>query len=163
MDRLGDMDTSASSLASTVNGVTSKINGILATFGALKSMQNNLVSLDATWDESYKTIRRDFFIVASNIAGIFAPTPIGQSIIVYWMSRDFADYKKYNKAGQILSANKQKLLNAADKFSGDTKIGEFYTYVLVTALAEHYGFSPNNGIKFNPQHKHLDIAKGILS
>ncbi|WP_062268551.1 hypothetical protein [Endozoicomonas arenosclerae] len=162
-DRLDNIDASLASLGASVNGIASKINGILGTLGALKSMKNNLASSDAPWDELYKTLRRDFYSVASNIIGIFAPTAVGNSIIVAWMSSDFYDYQKFEKSGQKLSEHKQEILKVADKFSGNTKIGEFYTYVLVTALAEHYGFSPNNGIKLNLEHKHLNIAKGILS
>ena len=161
--RIQDLKVSSTCLASSVNDVASKINGILAAFGVLKSMKNNLASLDAPWDETYRAIRRDFLALASNIFGIFAPTSVGNSIIVAWMYSDYQDYKQFEKDGHRLSEDKKKLLGAADKFSGDTKIGDFYTYVLVTALAEHYGFSPNNGIKLNLKHEHLNMAKGILS
>ena len=162
-DRADNLLSSGASLGASVNGISSKINGIIATFGALKSMRKNLATLDASWDESFKMVRRDFVAVASNIVGIFAPTIVGNSIIVAWMASDSKDYIKFEKTGQKLAEHKNAILKSADQFSGDTKVGEFYTYVLVTALAEHYGFLPNNGIKLNLSHEHLNIATGILS
>ncbi|GAB2884564.1 hypothetical protein ACCI51_09760 [Microbulbifer echini] len=161
-DRRENFAISSLSLVASINDISSKINGVVATIIALKGMRKNLTSFDASWSEYYKTIRRDFLAVASNVVGIFAPTAMGNTIIVAWMYSDTRDYLNFEKTGQQLSENKQKLLKAADKFSGDTSIGDFYTYVLVTALAEHYGFSPNNGIRYTPQHEHLSTVKGIL-
>lgn len=150
------------SLISSVNDVISKINGIVNTIGALKTMRNNIVSMDASWDEAFKTMRRDFLLVASNVFGIFAPTVVGNSIIVAWMSSNYRDLKKFEKAGNELARSKQELLKAANQFPGDTKIGEYYTYVLVTALAEHYGYAPNNGLRLNLNHQNLHAAKSML-
>ncbi|WP_444904486.1 hypothetical protein ACJJIU_06065 [Microbulbifer sp. CnH-101-E] len=161
-DRKINLGISTSSLASSIHDIPSKINGIVATILALKSLKQNLGAVDTSWSEHYRAVRRDFLAIASNIIGLFAPTAVGNTIIVAWMYSDIRDLKNFNKTALELSENKQKLLDAAGKFSGDTSIGDFYTYVLVTALAEHYGFSPNNGIKYNPQHPHLNMAKVIM-
>ncbi|WHI49631.1 hypothetical protein P3339_14250 [Microbulbifer sp. MLAF003] len=162
-DRRINFAISASSLASSVNDISSKINGVVATIIALKGLRINLASQNTSWREYYKMIRRDFLAIASNVVGLFAPTAVGNTIIIAWMYSDTRDYMKFQKTGQQLTENKQDLLKAADKFSGDTSICDFYTYVLVTALAEHYGFSPNNGINYNLQHEHLAMTKGVLA
>ena len=162
-DRKDNLALSGKCLVASVNDISSKIGGIVATFSALKGMKKNMNSLDASRVEIYKTLRRDFLAVASNVIGLFVPTAIGNSIIVAWMASDIRDLAKFDKTGEQLAQSKQELLKAAGTFSGDTKIGDFYTYVLVTALAEHYGFAPNNGIKYNLKHEHLGMAKGILS
>ncbi|WP_444922501.1 hypothetical protein ACJJID_09425 [Microbulbifer sp. CnH-101-G] len=161
-DREENLEVSNICLVSSMQDITSKINGVIATYLALIGMRKNLASVDASWSEYYKMIRRDFLAVASNIVGLFVPTSVGNSIIVAWMYSDVRDIRNFQKTGRQLAENKQEILKAAGKFNGDTSIGDFYTYVLVTALAEHYGFSPNNGIRYNPQHQHLDMAKGIV-
>jgi hypothetical protein len=162
-DRKDNLVMSGAALGASVNDISSKINGIIATFSALKGMKKNISSLDAPRLELYKTLRRDFLAVASNIIGIFAPTVVGNSIVVAWMASDVKDLRQFDKTGEKLAASKRELLKAAGSFSGDTKVGEFFTYVLVTALAEHYGFAPNNGIKYNLEHEHLGMARKILA
>lgn len=162
-DRKNNIKASKNSLMQSFESNVSKVNGIVGSLGALKSMKKVLVSRESTRQERYKSMRRGFLTIASNMIGIFQPTIVGNSLIVSWMISDNLDIKKFEKTGSQLAEDKKDLLNTANGFSGDTNRGDFYTYVLVTALADHYGFSHNDGAKVNLEHEHFDDLMSVIS